>query len=154
MKAVYAVVDTVKPVPSRNVSIIQLEVPMEDHVAITELLFGKTALVVPMSLDGVRRYGVQDTDNPIAEPREKRGKPIASLLGRWCKSASFWEWLNTQEWSTPVRPVDDEHCAVLLMHDVLDVSSRAEIDGDPRAEHDFHELIRRPYMDWSEGRMP
>lgn len=153
MKAVYAVVDTVKPITSRGVSVIQLEVPIEDHIAVTNLLFGKTAVLVPMELEGVHRYGVQDTDNPVMEaPREpKKHNPIARLLGQWCKTESFWEWLTSE--FEPIHPVEDEEVAAVMVRQILEIDSRGDIDGNAYLEDRFQKLIRHPYMAWMEERL-
>jgi len=55
-------VSMVKPIPSREVSVISVEIPEEFHIAVTNLLYGRDALVTLSSLQGAK-YGILDPEN-------------------------------------------------------------------------------------------
>lgn len=64
-------------------------------------------------------------------------------LSQWvalrCKEPLFWRFLK----------VEDEPAAVHQVRSLCGVKSRSEFDRDPEAEARLHEIIRRPYSDFS-----
>ena len=64
-------------------------------------------------------------------------------LSQWvalrCKEPLFWQFLE----------VHDEASAIDQVRTRCGVASRAEFDRDPEAEARLHEVIRRPFIDFT-----
>lgn len=64
-------------------------------------------------------------------------------LSQWvalrCKEPLFWQFLEVQ----------DEAAAVDQVRTRCGVASRAEFDRDPEAEARLHEVIRRPFIEFT-----
>lgn len=71
----------------------------------------------------------------------------AQLAGILPRIDSFREWVGT---FTNGQPVTVEIAAAFI-REVCQVSSRAELATNPRAERRFHQLLRRPYIDWRDA---
>lgn len=67
--------------------------------------------------------------------------PIARLsawIAMTCKSPDFWRFLQVQ----------DEAAAAEKVRQLCGVASRGEFDRDPEAKARFHEIIRRPFIEF------
>jgi len=84
---------------------------------------------------------------PAPPEKPKNDKPLCKLAGMWPKDSLFLEWLSSKHRGE--RFTEDE--AAQWIRDVCDVESRSQIDGDPKAEEDFHNRIRIPYSNWIKG---
>ena len=93
---------------------------------------------------------IGDDERPVEPPASEKpkGGPLAKLAGQWCGDPIFWEWLE-ETVGEKVASADD---AAILVRQVCDVASRAELDNDAAAADRFHRLVRRPYADWLEWR--
>ena len=164
--AIFAKAVQVRDYPSQGVSRIVLEVPVESHVAITGLLYGKDVLVTlaPPAMKGP--YGPRrapDEDAP-AEPiaiveappslkaRSPKGGPLSQLAGQWCKDPRFHEFLRNRfadTWRASRGRYPDggkpEDVARDCLYELCDVPSRAELDSDGKAKRFFNDQIRTPF---------
>ncbi len=160
--ALLAHVAIVRPAPSRGVTILTLELPLDFHVDATTLLFGRDVLIAPSSLppsvplgplapndDSVERRepaarGAGDDSQPRAQrapgsglvPKGDDVQP-ARWLGIHCAEADFQGWLE----------VHNEGQAVARVRELCEVESRREIATNPRAKQLFLAQIYRPYRE-------
>ena len=82
---------------------------------------------------------------PNKEQEEKpKGGELAKLAGILCAEPTFWEFLLERHGSL----VQDAHEAAKVVRRICRVDSRADLDHDQEAAHTFHELIRKPYVEW------
>lgn len=63
LRVIFGPVSIVRAIPSREVSVISIEVPEEFHVEVTNLLYGRDALITLSTLVGAS-YGVIDPASP------------------------------------------------------------------------------------------
>lgn len=82
--AVHGQVVTVKAVASRGVSVIAVEVPEEAHVDVTQMLYGREVLVMPVSLGSMTPYGIVNKSGKgsvhKANPRAGTASPANTNL--------------------------------------------------------------------------
>lgn len=64
---------------------------------------------------------------------------ISTWLAIRCREPLFWRFLK----------VDDEPSAIHLVRALCDVTSRREFDYDKEAAQRFHEIIRRPFLEFT-----
>ncbi len=152
MKVVYGEVSDIKLVRSRSVVIVSIEVPIEAHRAVVNLLeLGASALLMPASLDSP--FGVtggepveskQETPNETKKHPGGFGHlgPLCSLAVRWCKDEHFRTWAS----SLSGIDIDTEDDASTWIKSYCDVDSRSDIDGNRAAAERFS-LLRKMYMD-------
>lgn len=103
---VHARVGQVRQVPSRMVTVIQLEVPNAEHVEITRLLHGRDAIILPVNLPAAAPFGILDANKLAAV----QGKPYAqekpsrkvSLRGQSADAA------NTGDTAQPASEADTD----------------------------------------------
>lgn len=150
---IYGEVVTVKPIPTRQVTQIVVEIPDEHHIAATQLLFGRNAFIMPCAsktqLQGMR-FGVTTLGamlNPPADPeptpaqRTPDGTSGADIINvtQWLalrgKDENFHAFLG----------VDSEAAAADKVREICQVSSRAEIAADDDAYKIFLEQIYKPF---------
>lgn len=67
----------------------------------------------------------------------------------FCKDAEFWRWMTSID---PKGAMFDEDGAKTFILTACVVASRNELDTDPAAAARFHELVRKPLVDWKEER--
>lgn len=68
-RVAFGSVVNVRPISSRAVTRIEIEIPIEAHIEATSLLYGKDVLIVPMTLPPTVPYGMADGAIPdVAEP--------------------------------------------------------------------------------------
>lgn len=84
---------------------------------------------------------------PASQPRQRTEVgPICQWLVMRCNEPEFWNWLSFE--NPNAQPVKSAVAAGDLVKQILCVESRKEIDGDQRAEREFHKFIRGPYSKW------
>jgi hypothetical protein len=90
------------------------------------------------------RYGVamaRIEDNETAKHYDNRVKKAGIL----CRSSSFQAWLRKEN-SLPVNNEDD---AVNALHEICEMSSRTELNGNKNAQQKFDEMVEN-YDRWIE----
>lgn len=141
----------VRPIPTRQVTQIVIEIPDNHHIAATTMLFGKNAFVLAANPKATVPFGVVPLEKMNeTTPAESSAEPRAGLrirggltvdvnptqwLGVQCQSAMFMNWIgaqNAQEAAEKVRL----KCGV---------SSRSEISKSPQALETFLLEIYNPY---------
>lgn len=156
-------VTNVKPIPTRGVTRIEIELPIEAHVEATSLLFGKDVLIVCAKLEAP--YGITDGSVPKTEPPQPKiglagtaPRPIAAApaqrmgLARHEDSIDVVRWLGVRcsaEDFQNFLAVRNEAAAVAKVREVCGVESRAHIPGNPAARRAFFTQIYHPFVRWS-----
>lgn len=79
VRCAYGEVVNVRPVHSREVTRVEVELPIEAHVALTQMAYGKSSLVLPMVLPGSVAYGLVDV--PMGSLGETSRQPGADPFG-------------------------------------------------------------------------
>lgn len=166
-------VSEVRPLPSRGVSVIKIELPEEAHVALTELLYGQNALILPANLrqhdSDPTPYGLVQSSghgtvhkpNPRAPaPPLSTSKPpsaFASLARRAAGSSMFHipspqlhvvRWLGircTESEFQDFLGVRNEGQAKERVCEICGVQSRKEIPQSPDAMRSFMDKIYKPF---------
>lgn len=96
--------------------------------------------------------GVVEPDPMTDRPK---GGPLAKLAGILCADPAFQEWLAKEYeslWNVAVKltgedGADGEFVAAWIVRHICDVESRAMLDHAPGAAQDFHDKIRKPWME-------
>jgi hypothetical protein len=70
----------------------------------------------------------------------------AALAGILCNTARFRKWLSIATGTDNLNAAE----AADVVRQVCKVESRAELNTNRQAERLFHQLLRRPYLDWHE----
>lgn len=77
----------------------------------------------------------------------------------FCRDPQFQEWAGQQARAQRMMfmgdvdmRTDDERLAKFFIMAEAGVSSRNHLDTDPDAAQRFHELVRKPFLAWKEGR--
>jgi hypothetical protein len=93
---------------------------------------------------------VGDDEQPVqqAETEKAKGGPLAKLAAQWCSNAEFRRFAAS-EYGAALRDEDD--CAEWIRHTCGDIKSRSELDHDPIAAKEFHE-IRGAWIEWQRKR--
>jgi len=78
----------------------------------------------------------------VNEPEKPRGGELARLAGQLCQNPEFLEFIG----------VGSEAVAADHIRDVCGITSRSELDHNQVGANQFHELIRKPFLAWKEGR--
>jgi hypothetical protein len=84
-------------------------------------------------------------------------KPKGGFLSQWlairCGESGFWEFIESQAFKLAgiAVTVDSKDQCNVVVKELLEIQSKAEIDNDTEAEKSFHELIRIPYAQWLAG---
>lgn len=143
---IYGEVVTVKPIPTRQVTQIVIEIPEEHHIAATQLLFKRNAFIMPCAdkaplagaVFGVTTLG-KVLASPDPEPAAPRGARAGVNVTQWLavkgSDANFQAFLE----------VNGEMAAAQAVRDRCGVQSRAEIEQNPQALHIFMEEIYKPF---------
>jgi len=160
MKAVYGEIVDIKLIRSRAMMSVTMEVPIEFHRAVVNLLnVGGPALLTPTHIEAP--FGVIDSaakheraEPAPAEPEPAGEKvvdhprrhsfgglgPLCSLAVRWCKDEKFQAWLE-KEFDAPIKSEQD---ASEFIRTYCGVSSRADLDTNPDAKATFED-VREAY---------
>lgn len=90
-----------------------------------------------------------EDDAPEPDPVKRTIGPRCQLAVRWCEMPEFWWWLNRVYPDTSGNyGGGDKFTAPKIMRALLEVKSRAEIDGNPALEARFDTLFRDPFSDY------
>lgn len=126
---------------------------------------GDIFAAVFVELDDDDRAIDQHKRSRLEHARDPKAKhELSRLAARLCTAPMFMQFLSEKVQiqrkdkatgtismvSKPVEWWSSEEHAVRWMRSVTDVRSRAEYDYDPKAAKRFHELVRKPYMNWHE----
>ncbi len=129
-----------KPVPSRNVVQIILEIPFEAADKVLEQLGGYPQ---PLKEKWVAVALLKDEPKQIAPPAEKPKRHLADMslaqvAGIFCNDPKFWEFLNVKYYDSIV--IDSEEAAAKLVRGFCNVDSRAKLDKHSECGEDFRRL--------------
>lgn len=95
---------------------------------------------------------IGDDEQPVQQPQPEKAKggPLAKLAGMLCADPNFWEFLN-DEFMLPADVTNAEQAAMVIRN-VCQIESRAELDSNLEAEMDFHASIRGPWLKYRAAR--
>ena len=148
MKAAFGTVENVRKVPSRQIVQVIIELPIESYVAAVTLLDGQKVLVTVSDLN--MPFGVIDGSEPEVkkpeanEPKEKIG-PLCSWAVMRCKEPEFQKFMRKMR-SGVVGDLDDsEESAKFYICEMIAISSRKELDKNPKAALAFRAQIMAPW---------
>lgn len=79
--------------------------------------------------------------------RPRRRQTLSQAAAMLCGNPQFWEWIETVD---GYQGSDSESAAV-WMRERLGIESRRELDSDHEKAQMYHEMIRKPFVRWSEG---
>lgn len=96
---------------------------------------------MPVALAPLRADFEQPKPSNSTELKPKGGE-LARLAGQLCQNPEFLEWGD----------FSNESIAADWVRETCGVDSRADLDHDLEAEARFHECIRKPFVEWKEGR--
>lgn len=149
--AVHGRVSGVRALPSRGVSIISVEVPEEAHVEVTQILYGRDVIVIPVVLGTTTPYGVSDGQGSVhtPNPRAKTASPhgLSSLIrlpaplnlvkwvGARCSEDAFQDFLG----------VRNEAQAADSVRRTCGIETRKELETNAQAKRIFLEKIYHPF---------
>jgi len=161
VRAAFGQVVNVRSIPTRAVTRIEIEIPIESHVEATRLLFGQDVFVMPASVES-GEYGMVDGSLPATKtqrPHQAARNEAAPAAARPARLAGFGlrsstdsldilKWLGTrcredgfQDW----LGVRTEAAAVQKVRDLCGVESRSEIPQNRQARQAFLTRIFEPY---------
>jgi hypothetical protein len=151
---IYGEVVTVKPIPTRQVTQIVIEIPEEHHIAATQLLFKRNAFIMPCAdkspLPGVT-YGVT-TLGKVMSPDPTPEGPAGGVRapgGLIRPEVNVTKWLAMKA-SDPnfqrFMGVDTEADVAEAVRQKCGVASRSEIASNPRAMQVFMDDIYLPFQ--------
>lgn len=127
--------------------VVYLEVKPEDVLAFWRL-FPKVSSGVALAplLQPFRRPRVDSTQGSNVDRHGPVGGSLARLAAMLCKQEEFWSFLRGLPGYAHVRGETD---AVAAIYALCGIPSRALLDSDARAGRIFHEVIRRPYVEYA-----
>ena len=82
------------------------------------------------------------------EPTKEKLGPLCMLAVQWCDDPVFIDWMYEKYSPLVTSPVEAKQYVL----DLCNVTSRKELDTNPAAEKKFHDLIRKPYQAYLEGK--
>jgi hypothetical protein len=163
----YGNVVNIRSIPTRQVTRIEIELPIEAHVEATRLLFGQDVLVIPVKLGPTQAYGmVSGNEHAPSEgaPAPVRSSALAALatpatpfarssvragLNQEHARLDIVRWLGArcredafQDW----LGVRTEAAAVERVREMCGVSSRSEIPSSPALRQAFFRDIHGPFL--------
>jgi len=101
--------------------------------------------LMPGAAFGLARITGELTIAPVEakpEPVKKSG-PLCLLACQLCESHDFQDWLSTFEYMT-FDEKEAKHWLLLA----CEIASRKQLDSDNDAAIRFHELVRKPFIEW------
>ncbi len=103
----------------------------------------------PLKIKSGRRFmavlvEINDDETPVQPQSEPIG-PLCKWLVMRCAEPEFRAWLSSVFTAMTIK---DEADVKALVLDLLGLTSRKELDGNPTAEAKFHQKIRQPYQMW------
>jgi hypothetical protein len=69
-----------------------------------------------------------------------------------CQNPDFWEWLTFTHVNPDDLPVKSTEHAAMMMRKLLGIESRRYLDKGGLDAQSYHDMIRRPFVAWSEER--
>jgi hypothetical protein len=72
------------------------------------------------------------------------GQRLSQWIALRCKEPLFWRFLQ----------VKDEPTAIHMVRTLCEVASRSEFDSDPLAAERLHQIIRRPFVEFTQENEP
>jgi len=151
---VFGEVITVKPIPTRGVSQIIIEIPEEFHVKATEMLFRKNAFIFAGDPNLTIPFGVVKLQGVDTEPLEQPAQAVRPTqshrsglyrksdeihVSKWlalrCKEDEFQNFLGCR----------NEAQAIDEVRTICEVESRADIQNSARAKDLFMKNIYTPF---------
>lgn len=93
----------------------------------------------------------QEATIAAIEADKPKGGELAKLAGMFCQQAEFRVWARGAFDWYPVGALDADDAAACI-REVCGIESRAELDHNEGAAEQFHERIRRPYVEWRKAR--
>lgn len=84
---------------------------------------------------------IGDDEQPVHRQEKPKGGELARLAGILCENPLFHKWLG----------VTGDEFAAKRVRVICEVASRAELDHCEEAAERFHDLIRKPFLEWKEG---
>lgn len=169
----HARVALVRPIPSRAVTAIYLEVPEAQHVEVTNLLHGRDAIVIPVNLPrqvplGIMRLDQVPASGPTSDPSTSKApkptgveKHVGVAPSSGCSAPSPSRMLSRPSDRLVVTRYLGARCAEAAFQDFLGVrteaaardkvckmcgvESRADIQGSRDAMAAFRNQIFDPY---------
>jgi hypothetical protein len=152
--AVFGEVITVKPIPTRGVSQIIIEVPEEFHVKATEMLFRKTAFIFAGSPRLNIPFGVVEIHGDQVKPMKNstlstnEAQPQRSGLSRKSDEIQISKWLalrcKEDDFQTFLG-CRNEAQAIDKVRSICEVESRGDIQNSVRAKDLFMKEIFTPF---------
>jgi hypothetical protein len=91
---------------------------------------------------------MRDRVESVGKRPSERLSYVAAML---CKNEGFWQYVrevSSDQWKMDYKHLDDENLAREFMLCEMSISSRAELDKDPVLAERFHDVIRRPFLEW------
>lgn len=168
VRAIHGCVCGVRAVPSRDISIISVEVPETAHVEVTQLLYGKEVIVIPVALGASKAYGVikgagcgtDHTANaragsatpPRPQPTVYPSRQPGRLPGNIHIAEPYQ--VNPVRWVAmrcgedafqDFMGVRNEAAAADKVREICGIESRAELNSSPRAKEAFMTHIYNPF---------
>jgi len=168
---VHGLVSLVRAVPSRMVTVLHIDIPSDQHVAVTTLLFGATCMVVPSKLPPGTKYGLvgapSSSETPSAASTSRRGSPeternldrpqvhrgLGSPANTGPREPLKWVSARCQEKSFQAFVgASSEEEARQAVRDRCGMDSCSELNHRVDALRLFLRDIYHPYMDEERGR--
>ncbi len=81
------------------------------------------------------------------EPKEKAG-PLCILACNFCQDRKFWQWLDYELSHACVNELD----AKRILCEICAIESRKDLDKNSAAAATFHDVIRKPFIEWRDGK--
>jgi hypothetical protein len=152
--AAYGYVDRVVDVPSRQVTRIIIELPIESHVEATSTFFHRRVLVTLAPPNIAPAFGVLRPDGeaaPESAPKDEK-QPIGAickLAVTWCHDPVFVEWAR-ESLLMGLDPITlsgltPEQVGRALILRACEIRSRRTLDEDAGARRRFEDRVRRPF---------
>lgn len=173
VRAAFGSVVNVRSIPTRGVTRIEIEIPIESHVEATRLLFDQDVLVMPANMQhlGHLGYGMIDTADATTTsdaapghegcsrssapeppsrfaPGAAAPAPRIASLGRRDDTLDILRWLGArcrEESFQEWLGVRTEAAAIEVVRRVCGVRSRADIPTNPAARARFVERLLDPF---------
>ena len=92
----------------------------------------------------------QNLRNRLESKGKSPSQRLSYVAAMLCKNEDFWRWSGIQQgWPEDAAYGEQEAREWMLLQ--LEIESRSELDKDPDKAALFHEIIRKPFVEWSDG---
>jgi hypothetical protein len=91
---------------------------------------------------------VGDDEKPVIQPEQQKQRPgeLCIMACTFCKDPLFIEFMDAH-----FSPCLTEHEAKEALYEVLGITSRLDLDANPKKAEAFHNLIRKPFLAWRDA---